>query len=151
MEIATRFLRDPELARDIHQQTFLRLWAGAASFEGRARFSTWIHQVVVNLCRDCLRRESTRRQATSATDEEPQAQSAATPDVITGRRESARLVAEAVTALPDKEREVVMLKHYAGLTFRGTAEVLGIPVTTAKSRMGRALDRLRRNLEDLEP
>ncbi len=150
MEIATRFLRDRELARDVHQQTFLRLWAGAATFEGRARFSTWIHQIVVNLCRDCLRREGVSRQTSATTGEAPRAPSAASPDVITGHRESARLVAQAVAALPDEEREIVMLKHYAGLTFRGTAEVLGIPVTTTKSRMGRALDRLRRTLKDVE-
>jgi RNA polymerase sigma-70 factor (ECF subfamily) len=60
-------------------------------------------------------------------------------------------VAEAVGDLPQPEREVVVLRHYHDLTFGQIAELLGTPVSTVKSRVGKGFGRLRGRLRDLEP
>lgn len=149
LELARRFTGDPDRARDIHQQAFLRLWSRGADFSGRASFDTWIYRVVLNLCRDARRRERTQENAVEATAARLPQNGVPAPDAVAESRELSGKVAAAVGELPDEEREVVMLKHYGGLSFPETARVLDIPVSTAKSRMGRALDRLKRRLGDL--
>jgi len=54
--LAWSIVRDAEEARDLSQEAFIRLFEGAASFAGRARFSTWFHRILVNLCLDHRRR-----------------------------------------------------------------------------------------------
>ncbi len=146
--LALRLLGDREEARDVRQLAFLKLWDALAEMPPE-RAGAWLHRVVVNLCRDRLRarRTRTRFESGAAAPDECQA-----PSVLqeSARREVADHVARAVADLPEKEREVLVLKHYGELPFRDVAAALEIPVTTAKSRMARALDRLRLQLRDMD-
>jgi RNA polymerase sigma-70 factor (ECF subfamily) len=150
MEVASRLLGDRDRARDVHQQIFLRLWTGRATFEGRSRFSTWLHQVVVNSCRDLRRADGVGEAHVRMAGREGNGRATPRPEALTEEEERSRCVAAAVRDLPDEEREVLMLKHFAELSFARVAEVLDIPASTAKSRLGRALDRLAHKLKDLE-
>ena len=64
------------------------------------------------------------------------------------RSQTHRLVAEAVAELPADEREAIVLRHYVGLTFPRIAEIVDAPVTTIKSRVLRALEKLTARLSD---
>jgi len=67
-------------------------------------------------------------------------------DLLEGR-DLGRRVAAAVTALPEEQREVIVLKEYQGLTFLEIAQVLDVPISTVKTRLYRGLVLLRRRLE----
>ncbi|MDX1389962.1 MAG: sigma-70 family RNA polymerase sigma factor, partial [Acidobacteriota bacterium] len=143
-----RMLPRPEDARDVCQETFLRILTRADRFERGARFSTWMYQIALNLCRDQMRRK--RRwgllmAVPSPTDDAPleKIPSGDDPAETTSRAEKARAVGRALERIPPEQREVLILKEYEGLKFREIAEILGCPESTVKSRMYNGLTGLR--------
>ncbi len=152
LNLAYRLSSDPEEAREIRQMAFLRAHGGLGTFNGRARFSTWLHQVVLNIWRDRVRRRARRRRAMESA---PQVRAARTsvlpcPAEASQKKEASTIVADAVAALPEAEREVVVLRHYEGLTFAEIGELLEAPASTVKARMHRGMCRLRERLKDLD-
>jgi RNA polymerase sigma-70 factor, ECF subfamily len=152
LQLATRLIGDLEEAKDLTQMALLKTYQGLDRFEGRARFSTWIYRVVLNLCRDRARSVAVRERAQEQTTREHDGDYVLeeTGFHVARDRELAALVARAVLALPSSEREVVVLRHYHDLPFPAIAEILGSPVTTVKSRMARGLTELRARLATLE-
>ena len=147
---AYRFLGSEEEARDVAQEAFLKAYRALGGFKQEARFSSWLYQIATNLCRDRLRRRRTRAAVSLEELEE-------TGPVIVETRpgaherlqqmDLARLVRRAVHALPEEQREVVILKEYQGLTFLEIAQSLDLPVSTVKTRLYRGLGQLRLRLE----
>src|SRR5215510_7530190 len=151
LQLATRLTGDLEEAKDVRQMALLKTYQGIGSFEGRARFSTWIYRVVLNLCRDKKRGNAARaRIEASVREREGDYLLEETGFHVARDRELAQIVARAVLELPATEREVVVLRHYHELPFPTIAEILGAPVTTVKSRMSRGLFLLRARLAALE-
>jgi RNA polymerase sigma-70 factor (ECF subfamily) len=151
LELATRLTGDLEEAKDVRQMALIKTYQGLRFFEGRARFSTWIYRVVLNLCRDKKRSTAVRERVLGAVREnENDYVLEETGFHLARDKELSRIVAQAVLALPPAEREVVVLRHYHDLAFPAIAEVLGSPVTTVKSRMTRGLTLLRTRLATLE-
>ncbi len=150
--LAYRVTGDAADAGDVRQQAFLRAQGALSTFNGQSTFATWMYRVVVNLCRDRLRSKEARNRHLGAM--RARAEEADYGSPPSGReherREVAAQVAEAVGSLPEAEREVVVLRHYQGLTFAQIAEVLGGPVSTVKSRMAKALALLRTRLKDVD-
>lgn len=151
LQLATRLTGDVEEAKDVRQMALLKTYHGLANFEGRARFSTWVYRVVLNLCRDRKRGAEVRTRSEAAVRErEGDYVLEETGFHVARDRELAEIVARAVLALPAAEREVVVLRQYHELPFPAIAEILGAPVTTVKSRMTRGLELLRTRLATLE-
>jgi RNA polymerase sigma-70 factor, ECF subfamily len=147
---AYRFLGSEEEARDVAQEAFLKAYRALGSFKGEARFSSWLYQIATNLCRDRLRRRRTRAAVSLEELEE------GGPVIVETRPgahellqqlDLARAVRRAVHALPEEQREVVILKEYQGLTFLEIAQSLDLPVSTVKTRLYRGLGQLRLRLE----
>ena len=152
LQLATRLTGDLEEAKDVRQMALLKTYQGLDRFEGRARFSTWIYRVVLNLCRDRKRGAAVRERTLAASVREREGDYVLeeTGFHVARDREVAHIVARAVLELPASEREVVVLRHYHDLGFPAIAEILGSPVTTVKSRMTRGLELLRARLATLE-
>ncbi|MCM2254375.1 MAG: sigma-70 family RNA polymerase sigma factor [Vicinamibacteria bacterium] len=148
-----RVVGSEEEARDVTQEAFLKAFRGLAGFKSEARFSSWLYQIALNLSRDKLRRRKLRNHASlDAMEEDGHASPALVsraPDAHAQfqRNDLARRVAAAVAALPDDQREVIVLKEYQDLTFVEIAEVLELPVSTVKTRLYRGLTLLRERLE----
>jgi len=141
--LATRLLRDPVAAEDLAQEAFVRVWRNAPKWQpGRARFDTWLHTVVLNLCRDRLRR---RRDAggdalPDVADPAPDAEAT----MIAAQQ--ARQVADAIAALPERQREAIVLVHYQDLSGAEAAQVLDISVDALESLLARGRRTLRAQL-----
>jgi RNA polymerase sigma-70 factor (ECF subfamily) len=148
---AFRVLGSHEDAREVSQEAFLKAYRAIGGFEQRARFSSWLYQIALNLCRDRLRRKRGRHMV--SLDELGEAEGARLlPSAPSLHREVealdlSRRVARAVAELAPEQREVIVLKEYQELTFAEIAEVLGTPVSTVKTRLYRGLTQLRRRLE----
>ncbi len=146
-----RMISRPEDARDICQETFLRVLNKADRFKPGAKFSTWMYQIALNLCRDQLRKK--RRWSAVVvernSDFEPEpAQSAVhqiddNPAEAAERTERRQLITQALGEIPAEQREVLVMKEFEGMKFREIAEILGCPESTVKSRMYYGLNGLK--------
>jgi RNA polymerase sigma-70 factor (ECF subfamily) len=118
---------------DLHQETWLRVVRAARRFDPRARFSTWLFQIAVNLCRDWHRRRP------------PEALDPAHADGIAARDTApdARVDARRLlAALPEAQRSAVILRYWHDLPEDEMAAILGCPRGTVKSRLHQAMRRL---------
>lgn len=144
--IALHVLRDPEDARDAAQESLVKLVLRIAQFKGESQFSTWLHRLVVNTCKDVAqaRWQAERRSipleedAREARDGDPVAAAAAAET----RRELGRCLAE----LPAAQAQVVGLKDAFDVSFEEIAEATGMPVGTAKCYAHRGRSGLRERL-----
>jgi RNA polymerase sigma-70 factor (ECF subfamily) len=146
-----RIMGSGEDARDLAQETFLRAYRGLPTFKSEARFSSWLYQIALNLCRDRLRQ---RRGKTMLSIEDLDPATAAridrtpsTAQELVEARDTSRLVSSAMSELPEEQREVIVLKEYQGLTFQEIADTLDVPVSTVKTRLYRGLVQMREHLE----
>lgn len=146
-----RFVGPSEDVRDLCQEAFLKAYRGLGTFKKDARFSSWLYQISLNVCRDRLRRRR-GRMLVSLDDMDEATQLAAAPsrptplDLAEASDLSDR-VARAVADLPQDQREVIVLKEYQDLTFAEIADVLELPLSTVKTRLYRGLVQLRERLE----
>jgi RNA polymerase sigma-70 factor (ECF subfamily) len=134
---AARLLGDGAEAEDVAQEAMLRLWRAAPGWRaGEAQVSTWLYRVVTNLCTDRMRAR-TRRRATALDD---------APDVPDGARgaeagmiEADRMAAlqAALDALPERQRQAVVLRHIEGLGNPEIAAVMDIGVEAVESLTAR--------------
>jgi RNA polymerase sigma-70 factor (ECF subfamily) len=120
---------------DLYQETWLRTVRAAARFDPSRRFSTWLFQIAVNLCRDRHRRAGPEP---VDVDVEPVARGPGTPAVTEAAIDLRRLLA----ALPEAQRSAVLLRYYHDLSEEEVAQVLGCPRGTVKSRLHQAMARL---------
>jgi RNA polymerase sigma-70 factor (ECF subfamily) len=142
--LALRIVRDPVLAEDAVQETFLAVWRTAGSFRAeRAKASTWILTLAHRRAVDAVRREERRRAAPLAEGAEEPDERARPADEEIALTDRRRLVQEALRQLPDEQREALELAYYGGLTQSELAERLSVPLGTIKSRMFAGLRRLR--------
>jgi RNA polymerase sigma-70 factor (ECF subfamily) len=138
-----RLMPRREDARDVCQETFLRILKKANRFRAGSRFSTWMYQIALNLCRDQARRARRWNLVIAATAELPdRAQgplagdpAAGDPSQAVARQEKSSAVLRVLDRLPPEQREVLVLKEFEGLKFREIAEILDCPESTVKSRM----------------
>jgi RNA polymerase sigma-70 factor (ECF subfamily) len=140
MDAAARLiLRDRELARDAVQNALVRAWRDLPGLRDPDRFDAWLHRLLVNTCLDELRR--TRRRPVEV--EIPSINEPWTGDG-SHRLADRDLVERALARLAPEHRALVVMHYYLGYPLPEAAASLGISLTTAKSRLHRAMDGLRR-------
>ena len=147
--IASQLLTDMEDARDAAQESLLKLSTRLRQFRGESQFSTWLHRLVVNTCRDLADRQLLRRS------EELPAE-----DLIDDESDPSRLamiadlrgeLAQALARLTADQRRVVLLRDGLGLSYDEISRLVRIPAGTAKSYVHRARKRLRGRLQEHAP
>jgi RNA polymerase sigma-70 factor (ECF subfamily) len=154
--IALSYLRHPDDALDAVQETFVKAFQKADRWDGSTEAGPWLSRVAINQSIDRWRRNR-RRQATFtplAEGDHDQSLATADPDPdrrVLGREMRDRL-AVALEGLPERQRAVVVLRHYQEMSLDEIAETLGMRLGTVKSSLHRALGRMRTGLRGvLEP
>ncbi|MGK8207625.1 RNA polymerase sigma factor [Burkholderia cenocepacia] len=148
LALATRMLGDRSEAEDVAQETFLRIWKHAPGWrDGGARFDTWLHRVVLNLCYDRLRgrREEPVDSLPEVPDPQPQ------PAAYAEHRSRDARVRQALAALPPRQREALVLQYYQDLSNVEAANLMGITVDALESLLARARRNLRAQLAGDSP
>lgn len=136
--VTRHFLSDPEDARDAAQEAMTKVCARISQFRGDSQFTTWLHRLVVNTCRDVAQR---RRYHEELVDEDRAAPERT--DTLALRQE----LHDALADIPAKQAEVLVLKDALDLSFAEVAELADVPVGTAKCYAHRARALLRERLE----
>ena len=138
--IARAILRDAELAEDAAQDALIRAWRDLPSLRDVERFDAWLHRIVVRSCTDIGRRHRRWKTEVTVMNAEP-----AEPDRSADLADRDQLE-RGLRRLSDAQRTILALHFYVGLSPAETADVLEIPVGTAKSRLHYAIDALRAEL-----
>ncbi len=146
--VAYRMLGNVHDARDALQDAFLKAFRARQGFRGDSAMGTWFYRIVVNAALDSLR----RRRPTAALDELPDMADVGTesPEDEVGRTEIGRIIRSRVEALPERQRDVFLLKHFEGMKVKEIGETLGLAEGTVKVHLSRAVHALREGLSDYE-
>ncbi len=160
-----RLLNNAEDANDVVQQILIQIYYSLAQLENPARFRSWLFMIARNKCIDHLRRKSNIsfsefsgvRPAAPGRAEEEENESLSPlqlfpdpsplPEEIFERGETVRLLQEAIGALPERSRQVVLLRYSTDLSFGEIGEVLNINENTVKTLFQRAKGQLRTYLK----
>lgn len=138
-----RMSRDPAMAEDLSQEVWAKLIHTRSRYRPDARFSTFLYRVAHNAFIDSTRRN--RHQIHQTTfDVECHGDPAASPDETIDRQRLKQDFLNALTALPQEQRDAYLLHEEAGLTVASIAEVTGVTRETAKSRIRYAVTKLKR-------
>jgi RNA polymerase sigma-70 factor (ECF subfamily) len=152
--LAYRMLNNRQEAEDIVQDTFMRTYENLERYDAAHKFSTWIYRIATNLCIDRLRKKKAAFSLDAdvsegegldgysilqANDPLPEQEL-----ILSERQQVVRLAME---ALPVKYKSAMALKYYQDLSLQEISDILGIPVSTVKTRIHRGRDYLRRRLE----
>ena len=144
--LARHLLRDPEDARDAAQDALAKVCVRLPQFRGDSQFSTWLHRLVVNTCRDAAERRKSRTH--EPLDDDLRAGPAGDPVRAAGMSELRRELCDSLVAISPREAQVIVLKDALGYSFEEIAEAAGMPVGTAKCHAHRGRNRMRERLED---
>lgn len=134
----TRLVRDPALAEDLLQLTFLSVSRSRDRFERGARVSPWLYAIAANAARDALRRRKRTREEAASVLEALPADAAPERDPALARR-----LDQALATLPLPQREAVVLHHVMGWSFEEMAAALGTTSTAMRIRAHRGYEKLR--------
>jgi len=146
--VALRILGEAELAEDVVQETFWRVWRRAGTFQsGRGKVAAWIFGVAHNLGVDELRRQRSRPRSVYDTDETPvlRDREDSRMDVVADalENERGRLIGAALQNISADQREAIELAYFGGLSQSEIAERLKSPIGTIKTRIRLGLRKLR--------
>jgi RNA polymerase sigma-70 factor (ECF subfamily) len=148
--VVSRSLRDPEDTEDVTVEVFVRAYRALGGFRADSRFSTWLYRIALNTAIRHAGRSARDRQFRAEQDtDKPDILSLLpsdpdeSPEAVVWKQMSHSAVRDAVHALPDKQRTVIVLHYFEGKNCQEIAEVLGVNVGTVWSRIHYAIRRLK--------
>jgi RNA polymerase sigma-70 factor (ECF subfamily) len=150
----SQLVGDMELARELSQEAFIRAWSALERFDPRYRFSTWLFRIAHNLGIDQLRRRRLQTTPLYRTDSDGDEVEVVVPDLDKdplGHLENRALASElrgVIDGLRPEYRELVLLRHFAGLSYQEIADFTNMPLGTVKNKLFRAHSVLRKALTD---
>ena len=158
LRLTVQLVRSEEEARDLYQESFLKVYRSLGRFRFQSRFSTWLYRVVMNVCLDHLRRTKRRREVSATPNEEgegdyfrtlPEERPELNPERALRSREISRRLEQALSRLSPRERLVFELRHYQGMKLRTIGDYCGTSEETAKNCLFRATPKLRAELREI--
>lgn len=157
--LLARLTEDTEEAKDLTQETFLRVLRNIKSFRGEADIKTWLFRIAINESRNRRRWWMRRKKnvtvsleaetETLGLNERIASPNSENPEMAAINHERGQAIRQALQELPQNYREVIVLRDIEGLTYEEIASALQANVGTIKSRIARGRDELRRKLKGI--
>jgi RNA polymerase sigma-70 factor (ECF subfamily) len=148
------YIRDQALAEDLFQDTFMKVIQSVKSgkYQDNGKFISWVMRIAHNLIIDHFRR--IKQMNTVSNDDydsdlfNSKKLSEATIEDSMIKKQIQKDIRRMISELPDDQKEVVVLRHYAGLSFKEIAEITDVSINTALGRMRYALINMRKTMEE---
>lgn len=151
--IAYRMMGNEEDAKDAAQEALIKVYKSIHKFKETSSFSTWLYRIVMNTCKDELKK---RKEKVLSLDKEMETDDGTmsreigdeslNPSKIVERNEVSHVVQEAINTLPDANKMVIVLRDIQGLSYEEISQVIKEPVGTVKSRISRGRNQLKKIL-----
>jgi RNA polymerase sigma-70 factor (ECF subfamily) len=137
-----RMLKSHEDTDDVVQNVFIKAYHGLMNFNGSSEFYTWLYRIAINETINFLRTQNARR--AEPIDEMPQDPTATetAPIEELERREEKELIAEAIASLPERQKQVFMMRYYDELSYEEIAEILGTSIGGLKANYFHAFKKI---------
>ncbi|WPB78312.1 sigma-70 family RNA polymerase sigma factor [Archangium violaceum] len=158
--VALGMLKDKEEAMDVSQEAFVKVYKYLDHFKGDSSFYTWLYRITVNICIDVMRRKGASGGETEEFDESvvndlSEARIGAlgsrlgtNPQKSALRRELAEKIQEALAAVPEKHRAILLLREIEGMSYEDLSRTLDIPKGTVMSRLFHARAKVQKILSE---
>ena len=154
--ITVKIVRNQDEANDLVQETFIKAFGSLKSYDHNYRFSTWLYKIAANCSIDFLR----KRKIDSMSLDKPIAtkdgdvqmeipDDTYNPERDLRSRQQSTGIEDAIESLPEKYKEVIVLRHKEDKSYEEIAEMLKVPVGTVKARIFRARELLKKKLKSL--
>ena len=152
-----RMSRNQAVAEELAQEVFLRVYRSRQTYRAEAKFSTWLYRIATNLGVNHARDTKHERTAQNVYLDQPDAETGTTPDVADNtlsveqtlvRDERMTAIRKHVMALPERQRNAVLMHKYQEMDYKEIGEVLKLSESATKSLLFRAYQTLRENLKD---
>jgi RNA polymerase sigma-70 factor (ECF subfamily) len=152
-----RMSRNQAVAEELAQEVFLRVYRSRQTYRAEAKFSTWLYRIATNLGVNHARDTKHERTAQNVYLDQPDPETGTTPDVADStlsveqelvREERMKAIRQHVMALPERQRNAVLMHKYQDMDYKEIGEVLKLSESATKSLLFRAYQTLRENLKD---
>lgn len=149
--LCLRMCQDPEDARDLTQEAFVKAWRGLRFYRQEAAFSTWLYRLTGNVCLDFLRQKKRRPTVSLSSSDEEDVQwevpdLAPTPEEQIMEYSAKQTVADAMALLEEEFRMILTLRVVEELSYEEIGHILDLKPGTVKSRLARAREKLKKIL-----
>lgn len=146
--LALRMVGDRDDAFDMTQEAFIKAYGSLSSFRGDSKFSVWIYRIATNVCLDFLRSKSRKQQVSLTVSDDDEDAQLDIPDPKADSEQqlikkiSMQSVEEGLKTLPDKQRQILVMRELGGMSYAEIGAALSLEEGTVKSRIFRARKRL---------
>ena len=156
INLCFRYVGNQQDAEEVAQDVFIHLYRAASKYEPRAKLSTYLYRIAVNLSLNRIRDDKWKRFISWEFIGKGDKKSASSPmvdgpDSLVERKEQYRIIDEAINSLPTNQKTAVILKRFQGLSYEEIAEVMNCSVSAVESRLHRARQTLKKKLKHLLP
>lgn len=146
VNFAYTYVKDWSAAEDAAQDALIKIYRREDTFNHQSSLKTWIFSIVANQCKDHLRKNYVKKLILGGFRDRDLIAKDASPDQQVDAQEAEKELAEKILALPVKYREVIILHYYEDLSVGEISDFLGTNLSTVKSRLQRARNKLRSSL-----
>jgi RNA polymerase sigma-70 factor (ECF subfamily) len=152
-----RMVHNQAVAEELAQEVFLRVYRSRASYRAEAKFTTWLYRIATNLGVNHARDNKHEKAAQNLYLDQPDAETGSTPDVADSRSnveqdlvrdERLRAIRQHVMALPERQRNAVLMHKFQEMDYKQIGEVLKLSESATKSLLFRAYQTLRERLKE---
>ncbi len=138
------FTKSQDLAEDLTQKTFIRVWKKIETFRGDSSLFTWIYRIAINLAKNEFSSKQAKNQGiTDNIDDTYDLESSvSSPESHAIEAESMQAVMDFIASLPTDLREAISLREFDGKSYEEIAQITGSPIGTVRSRIFRAREEI---------
>ncbi len=155
-QLINRYVKDPDEALDVAQESFIKAYRALASFRGESAFYTWLYRIAINTAKNHLAMRSRRPtdddidfEQAEQFDSGTRLRQLETPEGLLLTDELADVIQSALNDLPDELRAAITLREFDGLSYEEIASVMECPVGTVRSRIFRAREAIDNKLKSI--
>jgi RNA polymerase sigma-70 factor (ECF subfamily) len=141
-----RLCGDKMTAEDLFQETLIKAWNGIKTYNEQNKFASWLFSIAHNVALDHLRSSSIRK--SSSLEESYEYSDGNNPHKSFEEKESYKMIMDAVNDLPNKQKNVFLLRQHGGLSFKEIAKEMDQPLNTVLGHMHYAVSKIKKKLSE---